>query len=85
MTYVLVALLCTAAGYFIGVAMVTTSLREDLELLRYHQANIAQEKAKVAAAVAATREAEEGKRLLGARLIQTHIDHATHSRKGWLS
>lgn len=47
MTLVLVALFCTALGYFVGVAMVTASLRDDVRALDAERAQLEASKRKL--------------------------------------
>lgn len=71
MTYlILVAFLAAAFGYFVGVAMVTSSLRDDLAELR----RLEDEERRAAGT--------DDRRVLSARLLATHVEHATHGN-GW--
>jgi CYTH domain-containing protein len=86
MTHVLVALFCTALGYFAGVAMVTAALRDDVRALdaareelerRIKSADYARTERRVEIPLA------DAKRILGATLLNAHVELVTG--KGWRS
>jgi CYTH domain-containing protein len=86
MTHILVALFCTALGYFVGVATVTAALRDDVRALDAARAEL-EERLRATDYARTERRVEiplaDAKRILGATLLNAHVELVTG--KGWRS